>query len=224
MFSLPFLDLRSPFKGWFSTIKYWLWSFVKLLCHSCGDEIPCSVWFVLARAIPHSFLPKPTETPNDLFWNCLACSTTSFCVFETCLLVAWFPLFSVSFNVGNDYDSASETTRLRGSQECLLLIWIAVWPEKMCQWNLQSARDIIFVHECRRLPCFRKCCRPGLIRKGVVVSHTQSQSQRTDEPLFSITVRLVVPTQINYCRIMCPSFCHKEIPLNSGVQFCFAQS
>ena len=52
-------------------------------------------------------------------------------------------------------------------QECPYVSLDVAWkyvPMKL-RW---SARDITFVHECRRVPCFRKCCRPCLIRKGVV--------------------------------------------------------
>ena len=70
----------------------------------------------------------------------------------------------------------------------------------------QSARDITFVHVRRRVQYFREFCRPCLIRKGAVVSHTV-QSQRTHELLFSITVRsvvpTVVPTEMNYSRMLC---------------------
>ena len=90
-----------------------------------------------------------------------------------------------------------------------------------------SARDITFVHECRRVQYFREFCRPCLIRKGAVVSHT-IQCQRTHEFLLSVTVRSVVPTETNYSRMLCLKLSMMKVHrilrhCFKGVQVWFAQ-
>ena len=158
--------------------------------------------FVRARALPYSLLSWSRNT-NDIFGKL-------FCVVETCLTIAWFPIYNVVEH-RREYDSAFEIIRFPGSQECPKFsldsdrcVATELVPIEL-RW---SARDIMFVLECRRVSYFRKSC---LIRKGVVVSPYPRQNHRTHELLFSITVRLVVPTEINCSRILCPSFAIMKI-------------
>ena len=139
-------------------------------------------------------------------WNCFVYSITSF-LFST--HVCSLPGFNVVQH-RNEYDPASEIPRFRGPQEFLnffldldrCVAWTYV-PMGL-HW---SARDVMFVHECRRVPCFRKCCRQCLIRKGVVVSHTHDRV-REHMNFYSqpMNLRLVVAAELNYSRILCSSF------------------
>ena len=96
-----------------------------------------------------------------------------------------------------------------------------MWPENMCQWNCTGLPVISYlsmnvnvsnISECvvALSDSERHCCFP----------HTHTiQTRRTHALLFSIIDRLVVPTKINSSSILCPKFCHNEIPQNSKALF-----
>ena len=125
---VPYLDLRSPFDNASDAIK----CVIKLLSCSCG-VVPCSAWYVRARAIPCLFLSKSTEIPMTTL-NCFAFSVSSFAIAK---LV--YPIFIVVRH-RHEHASSFKITRFSGSQECLILVAVA-WT-----W---SACDIILEHSCR---------------------------------------------------------------------------
>ena len=81
-----------------------------------------------------------------------------------------------------------------------------------CELQLHwSARDVIFVHECRRVPYFRKFCPILRLHWRCFSPHTV-QSLTIHVRLFSIDFRLVAPSEMNNSKVLFAKFCHKEIP------------
>ena len=91
------------------------------------------------------------------------------CFYKTCVLFLLCPpLHAV--------EHGHEITRSRGSKECLTISdnWKLFLARKYLPKKLNgSARDIVLVCQCHRIPHFRDLGRPRRVCNGVVTSYAQ---------------------------------------------------
>ena len=78
-----------------------------------------------------------------------------------------------------------------------------------------SARDIIFVHECRWVLHSREHCRPCLVCNGVVISHTQRELENT----CTFVLNRLPMIEMNVSQVYAFQFCLDEIQWHSSATF-----
>ena len=123
-----------------------------------GDAIPFSGRFDRALTAP----PMTKLEMLCIFGNLFVAFSRHVCS---------LPGFSYSVSLNMDMRNPTVPWFPRNLR-IALLITIAVWPEKMCQWNCTGLPVISFcVHECRRGPYFSKICCPRLVCSGVLISN-----------------------------------------------------
>ena len=137
---------------------------------------------------------------DELTSTCFAYSVTSvaFARHVRCLSLIQC---SMSLNIDMKKVCSLEITRFPGSQECLKFsheldrcLALKYAPMDL-QW---SARDIMLVHECCRVPYFTEFCRPCLVCNGADII----QSVEIDIHLCSIDFLVATPAEINPYKIL----------------------
>ena len=120
-------------------------------------------------------------SPHQHQWPNLKCVAYSATTVAFATHSCWLSIIQYSMSLNTDMNEIplSKSCGFVDPKNVWIYLMIAVWPWKYVPMELHwSARDIIHVHECRRVPCFREFCRPCFVCKCAVVSHTKIQSRR----------------------------------------------
>ena len=135
MDGLPFLHLRSPFNN---------------------GQVQENIGFEASSNFCVIFLAMTWRELLRVFGS-ICCVCENFF-----LLIVWFLTIGVVEH-GYEFDSSFETTRFRGSQECLnvshALDRCVAWKYVPLELH-KSARDIVLVHECGRVPILQRSLSP----------------------------------------------------------------